>query len=204
MSRRPRSGSVNVVVGRSLRPSAAALVESLNAIPASNSKKAAALGKRKRGQSPTRSPSPTCSEPDARVKRARRSRSRTPAVRASTAPTTGAAANARILAALRARENVLTPSTHPRPSRQLFVWGNGDMGQFGLGTDSVCISFSLIFSELMSIGVHQLGDIVRPRLHIEIQDLSTKGSLGEPNAGLEAVACGGMHSLCIDELGRVC
>lgn len=143
MPGRTRSGSVNVVVGRSIRPSAAALAaESL--LLSVTPKKAAALGKRKRAAT-TRSPSPTRSEPDhhsnSGVKKPRRSRSRTPSgVRASTAaPTTGAAANARILAALRARENILTPASHPRPSCQLFVWGNGDMGQFGLGTETVRI-----------------------------------------------------------------
>ncbi|KAG8934737.1 hypothetical protein FRC02_009318 [Tulasnella sp. 418] len=74
--------------------------------------------------------------------------------------------------------------SHPRPPRQLFVFGNGDMGQFGLGTDT-------------------LGDITRPRLHKWFDEAVRNGTLGGEGAGLEAVAVGGMHSLVIDELGRV-
>jgi hypothetical protein len=134
MPGRQRSGSATVTVGRSIRPSVAAIVESLPGAP----KKAAALGKRKRGQSPARSLSPTRSEPGTGAKRLQRSRSRTPSTRAaSAAPSTGPVAHTRVLAALRARSDLLMPASHPRPSRQLFVWGNGDMGQFGLGTDVV-------------------------------------------------------------------
>lgn len=130
MPGRQRSGSATVTVGRGIRPSVAAVIESLPGVP-----KKVALGKRKR---PARSPSPTRSEPGTGAKRSRRSRSRTPSTRAaSAAPSTGPAAHTRVLAALRARPDVLTPASHPRPSRQLFVWGNGDMGQFGLGTDVV-------------------------------------------------------------------
>lgn len=154
MPSRPRSGSVAVVIGRSIPPSSLS-TPSKKAKNLNLSVNTAALGKRKRGQSPTtRSPSPTRSEPDSAVaKRPRRSRSRTPSVRASTAaPSTGAAANARILAALRARANVLTPAEHPRPCRQLFVWGNGDMGQFGLGPDTVCSIFSSFLNDLGYVG----------------------------------------------------
>ncbi|KAF8318024.1 RCC1/BLIP-II [Clavulina sp. PMI_390] len=190
MPGRPRAGSAAAPTSRSLKASAAALAESLagtSSAPSSASKKEkAGLGKRKR-QISSRSPSPTRSE--AGTKRRRRSRSRTPAassVRASTAgPTTGAAANARILAALKARDDVVLPVSHPRPCRQLFVWGNGDMGQFGLGLDT-------------------LGDIPKPQVHSIMQHLATSGGLGlEPGAGLEAIACGGMHSLAIDESGRI-
>ena len=30
--------------------------------------------------------------------------------------------------------SLLPPISHPRPSRRLFIFGTGDMGQFGLGT----------------------------------------------------------------------
>lgn len=133
MPGRQRSGSSTAVLGRSVRPSVAAVVASLSGAP-----KKGGLGKRKRGHSPARSPSPARSEPGTGGKRPRRSRSQTPSARAaSAAPSTGSAAHTRALAALRVRPNVLSPASHPRPSRQLFVWGNGDMGQFGLGTDVV-------------------------------------------------------------------
>ena len=80
---------------------------------------------------------------------------------------------------------LVTPASHPRPGRQLFVFGNGDMGQFGLGLDT-------------------LGDITRPRLHAWFEAAIKEGKLGEAvGAGIERVAVGGMHSLIIDELGRV-
>lgn len=49
----------------------------------------------------------------------------------------------------------------------------------------------------------QLGDIVRPRLHKGIEELSSDEKFGESGAGLETLASGGMHSLCIDERGYV-
>src|ERR1700761_5859025 len=52
-----------------------------------------------------------------------------------------------------------TSPEHISPSRQLFVFGNGDCGQFGLGTKVT-------------------GDIPRPQLHKWFQDESTKGTLG--------------------------
>ncbi len=74
---------------------------------------------------------------------------------------------------------------HTYPAKQLFVFGTGDMGQFGLGTD-------------------MLGEIKRPRLHAWFEEQVVAGTLGErPGAGLEAVAVGGMHNLVVDELGRV-
>ncbi|QRV82740.1 RCC1/BLIP-II protein [Ceratobasidium sp. AG-Ba] len=59
-----------------------------------------------------------------------------------------------------------------RPAAQVFVFGNGDMGQFGLGTDT-------------------LGDISRPRLHSWFKDAIEAGVLGR-----------GMHTLAVDELGK--
>lgn len=129
-----------MVTGRSIRPSAAALAENL-----ASSKKPAALGKRKRATSASRSPSPARSDPGGETKRPRRSVSRTPTARASTVGPPGiSAAQARILAALRARDDIVIPASHPRPSRLVFVWGNGDMGQFGLGTDVVCKIFLVV------------------------------------------------------------
>lgn len=79
--------------------------------------------------------------------------------------------------------SIPTPSTHTRPSLQFFVFGNGDFGQFGLGT-----------------GV--LGDFARPRLQTWVDEAIKEGKLGGPGAGVEAVAAGGMHNLMIDESGK--
>jgi regulator of chromosome condensation len=62
------------------------------------------------------------------------------------------------------------------------LWGNGDMGQFGLGTEV-------------------LSDIKRPRLHTWVQEKNQAGELGEH--GLEMVVAGGMHTLAIDSNGYV-
>ncbi|WVR09387.1 hypothetical protein IAU60_006454 [Kwoniella sp. DSM 27419] len=74
------------------------------------------------------------------------------------------------------------------PHNALFVWGTGDMGQFGLGPD-------------------ELDEIPRPKLHSWFEEQIEDGKLSrngkEGSGGLEAVACGGMHTLAIDEAGRV-
>ncbi|KAG8949789.1 hypothetical protein FRC04_008329 [Tulasnella sp. 424] len=72
-----------------------------------------------------------------------------------------------------------------RPARQLFVFGTGNFGQFGLGTD-------------------EIGEIKRPKAHSWFNEQMEEGKLGsEPGAGLEMVVAGGMHNLAIDEAGRV-
>ncbi|KDN44271.1 RCC1/BLIP-II [Tilletiaria anomala UBC 951] len=82
----------------------------------------------------------------------------------------------------------LPPATLPgNPSgaalkRQLFVWGNGDMGQFGLGTET-------------------LDEIKRPRLHSWVEEKNKAGQLGE--YGFEMVAAGGMHTIAVDSKGYI-
>lgn len=66
--------------------------------------------------------------------------------------------------------------------RQLFVFGNGDMGQHGFGTEA-------------------LDEIKRPRKHPWVDGKNAKGELGI--GGFEEVAAGGMHSLAIDSNGRL-
>lgn len=66
--------------------------------------------------------------------------------------------------------------------REMFVFGNGDMGQHGLGTEA-------------------LDEIKRPRRHAWVAKANEDGKLGK--GGLEMVAAGGMHSLAIDSTGRV-
>lgn len=70
----------------------------------------------------------------------------------------------------------------PVVQREMFVFGNGDMGQHGLGTEA-------------------LDEIKRPRRHAWVAKACEDGKLG--NGGLEMVAAGGMHSLAIDSTGRV-
>ncbi|ODN74877.1 hypothetical protein L202_07179 [Cryptococcus amylolentus CBS 6039] len=73
------------------------------------------------------------------------------------------------------------------PHNALFVWGTGDQGQFGLGPDL-------------------LEEIARPKIHTWLEEQSEEGKLsrdGKPGGGLESVDCGGMHTLAIDEGGRV-
>ncbi|CAE6436863.1 unnamed protein product [Rhizoctonia solani] len=79
------------------------------------------------------------------------------------------------------------PTAHApiRPAMQLFVFGNGDMGQFGLGTAV-------------------LGDISRPRQHAWFKEAMEAGLLGTgPGAGIDALCAGGMHTLVVDEVGKV-
>ncbi|KAL0247475.1 hypothetical protein I308_103540 [Cryptococcus tetragattii IND107] len=82
------------------------------------------------------------------------------------------------------------PSIPPvkTPHNALFVWGTGDQGQFGLGPDN-------------------LDEIGRPKLHSWFEEQIEEGNLsreGKPGSGgLESVHCGGMHTLAIDEAGRV-
>ncbi|EIW68398.1 hypothetical protein TREMEDRAFT_32149 [Tremella mesenterica DSM 1558] len=73
------------------------------------------------------------------------------------------------------------------PHKALFIFGTGDMGQFGLGPD-------------------ELDEISRPKLHTWFEEQIEDGHLarsGSSGGGLETVACGGMHTLAIDEAGRV-
>jgi hypothetical protein len=67
-------------------------------------------------------------------------------------------------------------------AREMFVFGNGDMGQHGLGTEA-------------------LDEIKRPRRHAWVAKAIEDGKLGK--GGLEMIAAGGMHSLAIDSMGRV-
>ncbi|KDQ21657.1 hypothetical protein BOTBODRAFT_26088 [Botryobasidium botryosum FD-172 SS1] len=107
----------------------------------------------------------------------KRKRGRPPKSRDGT-PTTPARA-------LKLPLNILPrPAWHVRPSRHLFIFGNGEMGQFGLG-------------------ITELGSIPAPTLHSWFEGAIQSGILGDEGAGLEKVVAGGMHTLAIDEEGRV-
>lgn len=76
------------------------------------------------------------------------------------------------------------PQTH-RPGLLPFVWGTGNFGQFGMGPDV-------------------LAEISKPRRHVWIEKKIEEGIFGEPGAGIESVAAGGLHTVFIDEKGTVC
>ncbi|CAE6520459.1 unnamed protein product [Rhizoctonia solani] len=73
---------------------------------------------------------------------------------------------------------------HPRPAYQILVFGNGDSSQFGMGPDAT-------------------GEYPRPRMQKFFKAASDKGELGGEGAGIEALAAGGLHTLAIDEAGKV-
>ncbi|KAA1478132.1 RCC1/BLIP-II [Dentipellis sp. KUC8613] len=79
------------------------------------------------------------------------------------------------------------PSFHEkvRPAMQLFVWGAGNFGQFGMGTDA-------------------LGEFSKPKRNLWIEEKIGEGVFGdEPGAGLIAIAAGGLHTLFVDEKGTI-
>jgi regulator of chromosome condensation len=74
----------------------------------------------------------------------------------------------------------------PEPNvapRAVFVFGTGDMGQFGLGTDV-------------------LDEIKRPRRHATFKEKIEQGEKGW-SGGAADIICGGMHSLAVDGEGKV-
>lgn len=76
------------------------------------------------------------------------------------------------------------PPQKQRPGLLPFVWGTGNFGQFGMGPDV-------------------LGEISKPKRNTWIEERIEDGAFGEDNAGIESVACGGLHTIFIDEKGTV-
>jgi regulator of chromosome condensation len=74
---------------------------------------------------------------------------------------------------------------HLRPAPRMFVWGTGNFGQFGMGTDF-------------------LGEFDIPTRNKLIEEKISKGAFGGEGAGIESVASGGLHTLFTDEEGKVC
>lgn len=77
-----------------------------------------------------------------------------------------------------------TAPDHTRPASQIFAWGAGNFGQFGMGSDF-------------------LGEFSKPKKNAWIEEQIGHGAFGGEGAGLEAVAAGGLHTLLIDEKGTV-
>ena len=77
-----------------------------------------------------------------------------------------------------------TPPQKQRPGLLPFVWGTGNFGQFGLGPEVV-------------------EEISKPRRQKWIEEKIDEGAFGEPGAGIEYVAAGGLHTVFIDEKGAV-
>jgi regulator of chromosome condensation len=77
-----------------------------------------------------------------------------------------------------------TPPPKVRPGLQLFAWGAGNFGQFGMGPDV-------------------LGELDKPRKNLWVEQRMQDGTFGEIGAGLEFITGGGLHTLFIDEKGTV-
>ncbi|KAJ1305889.1 hypothetical protein OPQ81_010609 [Rhizoctonia solani] len=73
---------------------------------------------------------------------------------------------------------------HPRPAHQVLVFGNGDSSQFGMGPNA-------------------MGEYPRPRMQKFFKTASEEGKLGGEGAGVETLAAGGLHTLAVDEAGKV-
>ena len=76
------------------------------------------------------------------------------------------------------------PPQKKRPSLLPFVWGTGNFGQFGMGPDV-------------------LGEVSKPKRNTWFEEHIEAGAFGEDNAGIESVACGGLHTIFLDERGTV-
>jgi regulator of chromosome condensation len=77
-----------------------------------------------------------------------------------------------------------TPSEHARPAALLYYWGAGNFGQFGMGPDI-------------------LDEFGKPKKHTWVEKGIEEGKFGEKGAGIEAAAAGGLHTMFLDEKGRV-
>jgi regulator of chromosome condensation len=72
------------------------------------------------------------------------------------------------------------------PPAQIFVWGTGNFGQFGMGPS-------------------YLDELSKPTRNTWVEEKIAQGVFGpEPGAGIVEVAAGGLHSLFIDDNGIVC
>jgi regulator of chromosome condensation len=72
------------------------------------------------------------------------------------------------------------------PPAQIFVWGTGNFGQFGMGPS-------------------YLDELSKPTRNTWVEEKIAQGVFGTgPGSGIVGVAAGGLHSLFTDENGTVC
>ena len=71
------------------------------------------------------------------------------------------------------------------PPAQIFIWGTGNFGQFGMGPS-------------------HLDELSKPTRNTWVEEKIAQGVFGSgPGSGIVGVAAGGLHSLLIDEIGTV-
>ncbi|KAJ7094518.1 regulator of chromosome condensation 1/beta-lactamase-inhibitor protein II [Mycena belliarum] len=147
--------------------------------PASKAKPAAKTSK-KRAASTERSPSP----PPKRTKN-QTTENVNPAVPARPVKKAKTAKTATVVPQSKPYFNPLpTPPEKKRPGLQVFSWGAGNFGQFGMGPDL-------------------LGELDKPKKHAWAEEQMEEGTFGDDNAGIEFVAAGGMHTIFVDEKGTI-
>ncbi|KAG6335109.1 hypothetical protein ID866_3978 [Astraeus odoratus] len=171
------------------------------AAPAANGKHAAEKPRRPLGRTTSqtikRAPSPTSPPPKKRSRSAApqsdtEATKKTILRKTSSGKRLGRKPTANGLPAVAEEQQQLKPYFNPlptapsprRPPNQLFVWGAGNFGQFGMGPD-------------------HLGEFSAPKRNTWVDQQISAGTFGPDGAGLEAVAAGGVHSLFIDENGTV-
>ncbi|KAF7301914.1 hypothetical protein MIND_00757400 [Mycena indigotica] len=76
------------------------------------------------------------------------------------------------------------PPPKKRPGLQVFVWGAGNFGQFGMGPDVT-------------------DEVDKPKKHTWCEEQMEEDTFGEDYAGIETIAAGGMHTVFVDEKGTV-
>ena len=77
-----------------------------------------------------------------------------------------------------------TPPEKTRPCLQLFVWGAGNFGQFGMGSDV-------------------LGELGKPKKNTWVESKIPTDLFGENSGGIVNMAAGGLHTILVDEKGVV-
>ncbi|KAK7054171.1 regulator of chromosome condensation 1/beta-lactamase-inhibitor protein II [Favolaschia claudopus] len=145
--------------------------------PMSKAAKAAPKSSRKRAASPERSASP----PPKRTKNAA-AENVNPTVPARTEKKKKTATV--VPQSIPYFNSLPSPPEKKRPGLQLFVWGAGNFGQFGMGPDV-------------------LGELDKPKKHTWCEEQIEEGTFGPDNAGIETAAAGGLHSILVDEKGTV-
>ncbi|PPQ65585.1 hypothetical protein CVT26_000534 [Gymnopilus dilepis] len=133
-------------------------------------------------------------EPPAAKPPSRKPRSKTAATKAAAEP---APKKARKLSPVREKEEapvnvqlkpyfnpLPTPPEKKRPGLLPFAWGTGNFGQFGMGPDV-------------------LDELPKPKRNMWAEAEMEKNTFGEDKGGMESVASGGLHTIFIDENGKV-